>query len=131
MKISKEALEAARRFAKICTTGEGSVDEAGVNAVITKLRETQPRNHKSILVAFKNFIEIELKKGLATIESAVELTPDVKQSIEASLTQKYNRTLSFIYTITPELLGGVKVRVGDDLIDNSVQAKIEKLSAAF
>jgi len=131
MKISKEAQDTARRFAKICITGEGVVDEAGMNAVIAKLREAKPTNHQAILVSFKHFIETEIKKGLATIESAVELAADVKKGIEDSLTAKYNRTLSFTYQITPELLGGVKIRVGDDLIDNSVQAKIDKLQAAF
>jgi len=131
MKVSKEALDTARRFANICITSEGVVNEEGVNAVIAKLRETKPTNHQSILVAFKKFVETELKKGLASIESAVELTAEVKKNVESSLSSKYNRTLSFSYTTNPELLGGVKIRVGDDLIDNSVQAKIEKLQAAF
>ncbi len=131
MKISKKAQDTARRFAQFCITGVGVVDEASVKTVIEKLRESKPSDHQAILTAFKNFIEIELKKGMATVESAIELTAEVKSQLESSLTARYDRSLSFIYTITPELLGGVKIRVGDDLVDNSVQAKIEQLSAAF
>jgi F-type H+-transporting ATPase subunit delta len=33
--------------------------------------------------------------------------------------------------VTPELLGGLRIRVGNDVLDGSVKGRLDRLAAAF
>ena len=65
------------------------------------------------------------------MESAVELDEPTRQRIVADLTVKYGADLVVQYQITPELIGGLRIRVGNDVLDGSVQGRLDRLAAAF
>ena len=49
----------------------------------------------------------------------------------AGLEKQYGADLILQYAVTPELLGGLRIRVGNDVFDGSVQNRIARLAAAF
>ena len=51
--------------------------------------------------------------------------------IVAGLEKQYGTDLILQYAVTPELLGGLRIRVGNDVFDGSVQNRIDRLAAAF
>lgn len=63
----------------------------------------------------------------ADIVSAVELTPDEQQEMRAKLTQAYGEGIVFTFAVDPSLMGGLRVRVGDKLIDTSVASRLALL----
>ncbi len=63
----------------------------------------------------------------AEIISAVELTEDQKEQIRQRLQAQYGEGLSFSFRVDPSLLGGLRIRVGDKLIDNSVASRLSTL----
>ena len=70
----------------------------------------------------------------AEVTSAVELSPDEQEKLRRSLSAQYGEGLIFSFKVDPALLGGLRVRVGDRLIDTSVASRLsalrESLSAA-
>ena len=70
----------------------------------------------------------------AEITSAVELSPDEQEKLRRSLSAQHGEGLVFSFNVDPALLGGLRVRVGDRLIDTSVASRLsalrESLSAA-
>ena len=70
----------------------------------------------------------------AEIVSAVELTQKEQESLQKKLISDYGDGLTFDFRIDESLLGGLRVRVGDRLIDTSVASRLsalrETLSAA-
>lgn len=70
----------------------------------------------------------------AEITSAVELTADEQSDIRKKLSEEYGDGLSFTFAVDPALMGGLRVRVGDTLIDTSVASRLamlrESLNAA-
>lgn len=74
---------------------------------------------------------LEERQGIvrATIQSAAELTAAQKQHTQEVLNQFTGKTVAAVYEVKPELLGGLKVRTGDTLIDASVQGQLDKLAA--
>ena len=52
-------------------------------------------------------------------------------SVTADLKSKYGDDLTFEFAINPELVGGMRVKVGSDVWDGSVKNRIERLSNKF
>jgi len=64
---------------------------------------------------------------LAHVRSAVALTADERAKLERTLVQRFGATVEAEYDIDPALLGGVVVRVGDEVIDGSLAGKLAAL----
>jgi F-type H+-transporting ATPase subunit delta len=130
MKISKTAAAAARRLFGLCQTN-GRFDESKLRTVISRLIEAKPRDYRAILVAIQRLTRLELERREVTVESAVEIDESTRQRVVAGLTNQYGPGLVVQYQITPALLGGLRIRVGNDVFDGSVQGRLERLANAF
>lgn len=130
MKISKTAAASARRLFGLCQT-DGRFDEGKLRAVITSLVKSEPRDYKAILAALQRLTRLELERREVTVESAVALDDGTRQRVAAGLANKYGPDLVVQYKTTPELLGGLRVRVGNDVLDGSVKGRLERLANAF
>ena len=63
----------------------------------------------------------------ADITSAVDLTPDEQANLRRMLSEQHGDGLVFSFRVDPSLMGGLRVRVGDSLIDTSVASRLAKL----
>ena len=63
----------------------------------------------------------------ADITSAIELGDDVQEQIRQRLTKQYGEDLVFSFDVDPSLMGGLRIRVGDQLIDNTVANRLMAL----
>jgi F-type H+-transporting ATPase subunit delta len=61
---------------------------------------------------------------LATVTSAKPLTAAQLDRLRGALSKRYGKAIAFNSVIDPELIGGLRVRVGDDVIDSSVAARL-------
>jgi F-type H+-transporting ATPase subunit delta len=126
MKINREIRRVSREMLRASFT-DGQLDQGKVGSLVQSLIEKQPRNYLSILVNYKRLIRLEVEKRHARIESAGDLSPAVKSQITASLQRKYGSDLTTEFAITPELLGGLRIRVGSDVWDGSVRSRLQRL----
>lgn len=67
----------------------------------------------------------------AAISSAFELSAAQVAELVATLEKKFSRKLTPAVTVDPSLIGGVRVVVGDEVLDTSVRAKLEQMRAAL
>jgi F-type H+-transporting ATPase subunit delta len=130
MKISKVAGTTARRLFGLCQDG-GRLDDAKLRKVFTSLIETKPRDYLGILSALQRLTRLELERRKVTVESAVELDEATRQRVVTGLAKQYGPDLVVQYQINPALLGGLRIRVGNDVFDGSVQGRLDRLANAF
>jgi len=131
MKNRKEAIREARSLLRFCADEQGGINEDRVRQVVHSLRKSQPRNHADILEVFQNRLRLEMEKSYAVVESAKPLTESERAEIEQSLAKKYGPATRADYVVNPELVGGVVIRVGDDVLDGSIRTRLQKLEEAF
>ena len=81
-----------------------------------------------ILEYYINGIKALKGIGVASVRSATELSDTLKKDIEKKLldTTSY-KSMEIDYSVDPELIGGIVIRIGDRVVDNSVQTKLNKL----
>ncbi|WP_227815217.1 F0F1 ATP synthase subunit delta [Nitrogeniibacter aestuarii] len=83
---------------------------------------------RDLFVELKNEREGTLD---ADIESAFELDDATLNTLTQTLEAKFKTKLNVSVSVNPELIGGVTVTVGDDVIDASVRGKLANMAAAL
>ena len=97
------------------------------------LRMLEEKDHvKDTEDVLKYFIEkvYDYKKiGRAMVSTPFELTDTQKKDVEKRLLETTDYS-SFImnYTVDPELIGGMVIRIKDRVVDSSIKTQINKLS---
>ncbi len=130
MKISKVAATTARRLFGMCQVN-GQLDDTKLRDLVSKLIAAKPRDYEAILAAIQRLARLEAKRREVIVESATELDSTSRDRVAAGLAKDYGDRLVIQYKITPELLGGMRIRIGDDVLDGSVQGRLDRLSKAF
>ena len=67
----------------------------------------------------------------ARITSAYPLFDPQVADVVSVLESKYGRKVKATVTVDPDLLGGVSIRIGDEVIDASVRGKLSQLADAL
>lgn len=130
MKISKTAATNARRLFGLCHR-DGRLDENRLRELVASLVSRKPREYAAILAALQRLTRLELARRKVVIESAVELDAATRERVVAGLTKEYGEGLSVSAMTNPELVGGLRIRVGNDVLDGSVQGRLQRLANAF
>ena len=65
------------------------------------------------------------------MQSAIPLPPDLRGTVESTLTRAYGPGLNISFVENPALIGGMKVRVGSDVYDGSVRGRLAALEESF
>ena len=128
MKSPREARKSARSLFRSCMS-DGKLDASRVRAVTDTLAAEKPRGYLAILQVFARLVRLELERRHAVIESAAPLTESEMTKLRADLTRTHGDDLTFDAAARPELIGGLRVRVGSDVWDGSVRARLEALPA--
>jgi F-type H+-transporting ATPase subunit delta len=130
MKISKQACRDAKQLFKGCFVN-GVLDEARVRQTTAALVEKKPRGCLGILKLLQHRVQLELERRTATVESAVALAPAEQAAVRANLDHVYGAGLTVNFSPKPELIGGMRVRVGSDVFDGSIRGRLELLKESF
>ena len=126
MKLNKEIRQVSRKMLQASFT-DGQLDPGRISSLVDSLVTRKPRNYIESLKNYKRLLRLELEKRHATIETASEVDSAVRSEIEANLKSKYGNDLSTEFHVAPELLGGMRIRVGNDVWDGSVRNRLERL----
>jgi F-type H+-transporting ATPase subunit delta len=119
------------------------IDTAAKQRVLAELtREGQPlvANVLQLLLQRGRFPIVEAlsadfnalataEADLITVEvtSAVELTPEAHDKIAARVREVTGRRVELARRVDPDIIGGLVLRVGDVIVDGSIQARIRQL----
>jgi F-type H+-transporting ATPase subunit delta len=126
MKVNKETRQLAKELLRASFV-DGRLNGERVSSLVKMVIEKKPRNYIKALEAYKRLLRLEVDKRSATIETATELAPEAGEQIVANLKRKYGGDLAAKFVVNPELLGGMRIRVGSDVWDSSVRNRLHRL----
>ena len=126
MKLTKEVRKVSKELFHASFTG-GQIDAAKVREFATKIVQGKPRGYVDILKNYHRLIRLELDKRHATIESASPLSPDTSERVLRDLKSRYGEGLTTDFRVSPDLIGGLRIRVGSDVWDGSVRSRLDRL----
>jgi F-type H+-transporting ATPase subunit delta len=130
MKIDRHSRQIAKKAYLAARNGDGSVDEAKVRELVALFVEQKPRNYLAILTYLTRLLELALEENTVRVESATPL-PDNGASVFADLERRYGPASRTFYEQNPSLLGGLKIRRGNNIWDGSLSGRLNRLQQAL
>ncbi len=106
---------------------DGRMDEARLRTVVAEVSTRQPRGCVAVLKNLLRRAVIEKRLHTAHVETPVPLPAPRREMLARSLKGRYGADLDIRYIGNPALLGGVRIRVGDTLVDGSIKGRLETL----
>ena len=126
MKINKEIRRLSREMLRASFT-DGQLDSGRISSLVDSLIARKPRNYIGVLKNYRRLLRIEVEKRRARIETASEVDRETGSRLVADLKKKYGSDLATEFVVNPQLLGGMRIRVGSDVWDGSVRNRLERL----
>ncbi len=105
----------------------GKVD-AGTLAIVTHLVQ-QPRGRRigRLLANAATIVADQDGELVATVSAAAPLSPTQLERVRASLATTYGKRLKLNEVVDPSLIGGLRIQIGDDVIDGTISARLTAL----
>jgi F-type H+-transporting ATPase subunit delta len=105
--------------------------EGGDELVRNLLRLMVDKNRESELPAtYRGFVGlVEQEQGLVHVEvvSAVPIPEDLQKVIRAKIESSLKKTVELTLAVDKDILGGLRLRIGDRVADASVRHRLEQL----
>jgi F-type H+-transporting ATPase subunit delta len=130
MKISKQARREAKELFRHCLT-DGLLDEGRVRNAVQRVLQNKPRGYPAILSHFLRLVKLDIDRRTARVESATPLAPELQSAVKSRLEQRYGPGLQLSFGQDPSLIGGMRIKVGSDVYDGTVQGRLEALQQSF
>jgi len=123
-----------RRGAKIlfrwCLAG-GRLDEPRVRQVVGHVLRSKRRGYLAVLGEFKRLVKVESARHTARVESAVPLLADLQRRLLQNLEAVYGEGMSTEFAENRNLIGGIRIRVANDVYDGTVKSRLAALAKSF
>jgi F-type H+-transporting ATPase subunit delta len=130
MSRNKQTKRDAKELFRLCLVN-GLLDEGRVREVVRRVADSRNRNRFKFLSYFRRLVELDHARHTATVENATPVSADMQASIRAGLSRTYGPGLNTTFAQNPELIGGMRIKVGSDVYDSSVKARLAALQARF
>ena len=126
MKINKEIRRLSREMLR-ASFADGQLDPGRISSLVDSIIARKPRHYIDVLKNYRRLLRLELEKRQARIETANEVDSTTSSELVTNLKKKYGSNLTAEFVVNPQLLGGMRIRVGNDVWDGSVRHRLERL----
>ena len=127
MKVSKEALRTARQLLRL-SMKDGRIDADASRRIAAAVIKAKPRHYIATLEAYQRMLRLELEKRHAIVETSVTLSDNERESVLSDLKGRLGADITAVFRDVPELLGGMRVKLGSTVWDSSIKARLDGLS---
>lgn len=77
-----------------------------------------------IINSLEGYVQRRARILEAEVTSAIPLSPEQQDRIRAELHQRYDSELDLRFRVEESLIGGLIIRVGDQVLDNSLRTRL-------
>ena len=105
------------------------VAAAPINLVLLMVRRGRPGAIDRMIERFTELLRRHRGIALAEVRTALPLDDEQRAEIVSRLRALTGSEIEMDETVDPDLIGGIAVRIGDQLYDASVRSRLERLRA--
>lgn len=130
--LSNPQIVKQEKISMIYTIFDGRVSASLLGFLALVIEKDRQSELISIFRYLIGMIREYKKIGTAYVSTAVELTADQKEQVNARLLSTTNYTAFDIdYSVDPELIGGMVIRIGDRIVDSSLKTQLYELKKSL
>jgi F-type H+-transporting ATPase subunit delta len=130
MKGTKQSRRLSKQLFKSCQVDD-RLNADRVRKAVRLLIDQKPRGYFGILQNLQRLVKLDEASRSARVESAVALGQAQQQDVRNSLKRLKGGDVTVEFATNPGLIGGMRVKIGDDVYDGSVRTRLTALSDNF
>ncbi|UDY24729.1 F0F1 ATP synthase subunit delta [Nocardioides sp. Kera G14] len=103
-------------------------------ATVTLVKQALAGTYRTVTAALEEYQKVATSvrnEGVATVRVAAPLSPEQETRLAAALAKQYGREIHLNTLVDPTVIGGIKVEIGDDVIDGSIASKLDDAQRAL
>ncbi len=107
----------------------GLLAERALPATVVLAEQALSGSYRTVGVALEEYQGVAASvrdERVAEVRVAQPLDSEEEQRLERALSQQYGRDVHLNVIVDPTLIGGMRVEIGDDVIDGSVAARLDQ-----
>ena len=105
----------------------GKITEPALRLITQAAFHPRGRNLEASLAAYARLAAERRERLVAEVHVATELSADQRGRLVAALSAAYGHDVHLNVVIDPQVIGGMSVQIGDDLIDGSMASRLAEL----
>ena len=121
----------AQAFELITGVAKSAMPQAAKNFLRVLIENGRLNALPEIAVQFRTLKNARSGSADAMVHSAFPIEGPALGELAATLEQRFGRKLDVSVVLEPELIGGVRVVVGDEVLDTSVKTRLEQMKVAL
>lgn len=130
MKINRDARQKAKKLFAVCHAADGQLDAARVRLAFSRLAAEKPRNYLPILARMEKLVAMNDARTTAIVESPAPLGAE-EETFRKKIAASFGPHFRVQFKTQPNLLAGVRIKVGNDVFDGSVRGRLAALEQSL
>jgi F-type H+-transporting ATPase subunit delta len=130
IRTTAQSKRKARQLFRFCVV-HGRLDRGRVLNVVSTVRQIRHRGYFRLLKEFQRLVRLEVQAHTAKIESAAALSHLLESKVRESVESAYGAQTTTLFECNPGLIGGMRIRIGSDVYDGTVQGKLSALKRSL
>ncbi len=97
-------------------------------ATVALVQQSLSGSHRTVAVALAAYQKVAAEvrgEGVATVRVARPLADADRERLAGALARTYGRDVHLNVIVDPDVLGGIRVEIGDDVIDGTVSSRLD------
>lgn len=124
-------VSAEQVFDLIISVAKGDLADPAKNLLRTVIDNGRLEALPEIATQFHALVNASSGVSDAKVYSAFEIAPDMLADVVVTLEKRFGRKLNASVVVDPGLIGGIRVVVGDEVLDTSIKARLEQMKVAL
>ncbi|MGI8722178.1 MAG: F0F1 ATP synthase subunit delta [Geodermatophilaceae bacterium] len=122
--LSDPAASKSQRAALVDALVRGKVHRVTERLLAARLTGGRARHAQQTIEELSDLAALRRERSIAQITTAIAITDEQEQRLVDSLSRIYNRRIALQISLDPDILGGLVIRVGDEIIDGSIRFRL-------
>jgi F-type H+-transporting ATPase subunit delta len=110
---------------------EGRTNPITAELLAHAMSSLRGRRAESVVDRLMSLAAEQRGRAVAEVRTAVPLTPEQSQRLQAALSQRFGREIRLNVAVDPQVVGGVSVRIGTEVIDGTIATRLEQARRAL
>ena len=106
----------------------GLLEGKALPATVTLALQALAGTYRTVAVALATYQQVAAQvhgERVATVRVAHPLADTERQRLTDALSRQYDRQIHLNVVVDPDVIGGIRVEIGDDVIDGTVANRLD------
>ena len=125
--LTNPAIDDAQRERVLEKTFRGQMSDLLLNTLLVMTRKGRAALTQAVHASFTSLLAEQRRQATARVTTAYALDDERRQRVIDAISVRTGKQITLEETVDPDILGGIIVQVGDELVDGSLTRQLQRI----